>query len=84
MTRQVLLMCPFVYFCLVLSLFLNVTIMRLKCTVILFTSVHQADSVNQPMIPLSERSLGVYTTFTNFSMKYLVMCKVYTDMGGIK
>ena len=25
-----------------------------------------------------------YTTFTNFSMKYLMMCKVYTDVGGIK
>ena len=25
-----------------------------------------------------------YTTFTNFSMKYLVMCKVYTNIGGIK
>ena len=25
-----------------------------------------------------------YTTFTNFSMKYLVMCKVYTDVCGIK
>ena len=25
-----------------------------------------------------------YTTFTNFSTKYLVMCKVYTDVGGIK
>ena len=25
-----------------------------------------------------------YTTFTNFSMKYLVMCIVYTDDGGIK
>ena len=25
-----------------------------------------------------------YTTFTNFSMKYLVMCNVYTDDGGIK
>ena len=25
-----------------------------------------------------------YTTFTNFSMKYLVICKVYTDVGGIK
>ena len=24
-----------------------------------------------------------YTTFTNFSTKYLVMCKVYTDVGGI-
>ena len=25
-----------------------------------------------------------YTTLTNFSTKYLVMCKVYTDVGGIK
>ena len=25
-----------------------------------------------------------YTTFTNFSMKYFVMCKVYTDVGGIR
>ena len=23
-----------------------------------------------------------YTTFTNFSMKYHLMCKVYTDVGG--
>ena len=26
----------------------------------------------------------IYTTFTNFSMKYYLMCKVYTDVGGIK
>ena len=26
----------------------------------------------------------IYTTLTNFSTKYLVMCKVYTDVGGIK
>ena len=25
-----------------------------------------------------------YTTLTNFSTKYLMMCKVYTDVGGIK
>ena len=25
-----------------------------------------------------------YTTLSNFSTKYLVMCKVYTDVGGIK
>ena len=25
-----------------------------------------------------------YTTLTNFSTKYLVMCKVYTCVGGIK
>ena len=27
--------------------------------------------------------LYIYTTLTNFSTKYLVMCKVYTDVGGI-
>ena len=26
----------------------------------------------------------VYTTLTNFSMKYLVMCSVYTGVSGIK
>ena len=26
----------------------------------------------------------IYTTLTNFSTKYLTMCKVYTDEGGIK
>ena len=26
----------------------------------------------------------VYTTFINFSMEYHLMCKVYTDVGGIK
>ena len=25
-----------------------------------------------------------YTTLANFSTKYLMMCKVYTDVGGIK
>ena len=24
----------------------------------------------------------LYTTLTNFSTKYLTMCKVYTDVGG--
>ena len=26
----------------------------------------------------------IYTTLTHFSTKYIVMCKVYTDVGGIK
>ena len=26
----------------------------------------------------------IYTTFTNFSMEYHLMYKVYTDVGGIK
>ena len=25
-----------------------------------------------------------YTTLTDFSTKYFMMCKVYTDVGGIK
>ena len=29
-------------------------------------------------------SITIYTTITNFSTKYLLMCKVYTDVGGIK
>ena len=28
--------------------------------------------------------MPVYTSLTNFSTKYLVVCKVYTDVGGIK
>ena len=27
---------------------------------------------------------NVFTDLTNFSTKYLVMCKIYTDVGGIK
>ena len=33
---------------------------------------------------ISSQAILHYTTFTNFSMKYLMMCKVYTDVGGIK
>ena len=28
--------------------------------------------------------IAIYTTFTNFSMKYLMVYMVYTDDGGIK
>ena len=31
-----------------------------------------------------EENIHNYTTLTNFSTTYLVMCKVYTDVGGIK
>ena len=31
-----------------------------------------------------EDNLSVYTTLTNLSMNYLVMCNVYTGVGGIK
>ena len=27
---------------------------------------------------------NIYTTLTNFSTKYIMMCKVYTNEGGIK
>ena len=33
---------------------------------------------------LCNKNNNFYTTLTNFSTKYLVMCKVYTDVGGIK
>ena len=35
-------------------------------------------------LSVDDTSRQTYTTFTNFSPKYLVMCKVYTDVGGIK
>ena len=28
--------------------------------------------------------ISIYTTFTNLSMQYHLICKVYTDVGGIK
>ena len=30
------------------------------------------------------RDMVFYTTLTHFRIKYLVLCKVYTDVGGIK
>ena len=33
---------------------------------------------------LASIRICLYTTLTNFSMKYLVMSKVYTDVGGIR
>ena len=32
----------------------------------------------------TETNDRVYTTLTSFSTKYLTMCKIYTDVGGIK
>ena len=36
-----------------------------------------------PLYNVSSCKSLFYTPFTNFSMKKLVMCKVYTDVGGI-
>ena len=33
---------------------------------------------------VNTRKRMFYTTFTNFSMEYHLMCKVYTDVGGIE
>ena len=30
------------------------------------------------------QNIAFYTTFTNFSTIYLMMCEVYTNEGGIK
>ena len=37
-------------------------------------------------LPIQDKlhEASYYTTFTNFSMIYHLMCKVYTDVGGIK
>ena len=32
----------------------------------------------------NKSAIFIFTTLTNFSTKYLVMCKVHTDVGGIK
>ena len=34
--------------------------------------------------PIPATNENNYTTFTNFSMKYHLMCKVYTEVSGIK
>ena len=36
------------------------------------------------VVSWDECGTSFYTTLTNFSTKYLTMCKVYTDVGGIK
>ena len=35
-------------------------------------------------IIIARVGLPIYTSFTNFSIKYHLMFKVYTDLGGIK
>ena len=45
---------------------------------------NQHTSVRISGYPSSGKYKIFYTTLTNFSTKYLVMCKVYTDVGGIK
>ena len=40
--------------------------------------------IKERPIMLTKDNMENYTTLTNFSTKYLVMCKVYTDVGGIK
>ena len=47
-------------------------------------AVKEKGIIQQISFSLQFCGFGNYTTFTNFSMKYLVMCKVYTDVGGIK
>ena len=42
-----------------------------------FSSFYKKDILNF-------RAICYYTTLTNISTNYLVMCKVYTDVGGIK
>ena len=42
------------------------------------------DRVYVEIVVITSNDKLIYTTFTNFSMKYLVMCMVYTDDGGIK
>ena len=41
--------------------------------------------IKSPVFVMGVRVFNkLYTTLTNFSMKYLVMCMVYSGVGGIK
>ena len=40
--------------------------------------------INITLKGIKLRNRQIYTTLTTFSTKYLVMYKVYTDVGGIK
>ena len=39
---------------------------------------------DQTIILIMPPDMLLYYSFTNFSMRYHFMCKVYTDVGGIK
>ena len=40
--------------------------------------------INITLKGIKLRNRQIYTTLTNFSRKYLVIFKVFTDVGGIK
>ena len=51
--------------------------------------VHSESGKNREVMDVAKFNVAkactfLYTTLTNFSTKYLVMCKVYTGVGGIK
>ena len=50
---------------------------------LLFFLLHILGSAEHLLTELHIYS-NFYTTLSNFSTKYSVMCKVYTDVGGIK
>ena len=45
--------------------------------------VHGTGKTHLNLFSYRDMLAFIYTTFTNFSMRYLVMCKVYTDVGDI-
>ena len=51
---------------------------------ILFSLIVAHTRINITLKGIKLRNRRIYTTLTNFSTKYLVMFKVYTDVGGIK
>ena len=65
---------------LLLPLFVGLTCWVLFCNAVLGILSSFA------ILSLRKRELValLYTTLTNFSTKYLVMCQVYTDVGGIR
>ena len=88
---------PFVFKTIVLSIFewsLKTGFTVVSCIVYSFSTI-QYTKYNNETMHVNENDLAVlkrtfhvniqfYTTLTNSSTKYLVMSKVYTDVGGIK
>ena len=51
---------------------------------IYMTITHSSEPALLKIIVGFTDNLLPYTTFTNFSIRYLVMCKVFTDVEDIK
>ena len=59
-------------------------IQPVKCTYSYKRILNDGNGAEKEIIIRGFSNHTLYTTFTNFSMKYLLMCNIYTDVSGIK